>query len=169
LPYRSNNRYGFRRIHRALAEATFEGRQITLKILENPILSDINARERALIRERRCNLNGRVRMTENTTNFDDAIVSALESFGSKPSRIIHNLRTARIKMDPIDVRPNLDRLVAEQKITLVLGLYCRPQDSAGVIEHHRHVLHVQQQKILSAPNGTPLLAADRQAALNACR
>jgi hypothetical protein len=53
LPYRKNKPHGFRRIHRALAEATEAGRLVELFILENAEPEKLNAREQALIRHRR--------------------------------------------------------------------------------------------------------------------
>lgn len=51
-PYRKSSPKGFRRIHRALAEAKSQGCSITLTILENPPLAGINRREQELIGER---------------------------------------------------------------------------------------------------------------------
>lgn len=56
--YRPAKPDGFRYIHRALAEAVGEGRSITLSILENVDPALLGARERSLVRERQCNLNG---------------------------------------------------------------------------------------------------------------
>ncbi len=55
-PYRPKNPEGFRRIHRALAEA--QGGKVTLTILENVAPEILNAREAELIRERGT-LNGK--------------------------------------------------------------------------------------------------------------
>ena len=51
-PYRKNKPDSFRRVHRELAEARSNGLAVTLTILENPPLHDINRRERELIDER---------------------------------------------------------------------------------------------------------------------
>jgi hypothetical protein len=51
LPYRKHKPHGFRRIHRALA--TEAGRHVELCILENVVPEKLNAREQALIRQRR--------------------------------------------------------------------------------------------------------------------
>jgi hypothetical protein len=59
LPYRNRNPEGFRRIHKALAEAHRDGRRIELIIVENVELKiERNRREQALIKSRG-NLNGR--------------------------------------------------------------------------------------------------------------
>src|SRR4051794_9145889 len=50
-PYRKSNPDGFRRIHRELARAHQEGREITLVILENVGPAGLNRRERELIHE----------------------------------------------------------------------------------------------------------------------
>ena len=59
-PYRKGKPGGYRRIHRALAEAVQHGRRITLRILENVDESHICAREAELIKLRG-NLNGPAR------------------------------------------------------------------------------------------------------------
>jgi hypothetical protein len=51
-PYRAGNPNGFRRNHRELAQALRDGRTITLTILENARMSEINRRERELIAQR---------------------------------------------------------------------------------------------------------------------
>lgn len=51
-PYRKGSPLGFRRIHRELAQAVRVGWLITLTILENPPVADLNRREAQLIRER---------------------------------------------------------------------------------------------------------------------
>jgi hypothetical protein len=56
--YRKKKPDGFRRIHRALAEAHIKKRKIKLIILENAQEPEINHRERELIAERGA-LNGR--------------------------------------------------------------------------------------------------------------
>jgi hypothetical protein len=48
----------FRRIHHALAAAVTEGRRITLTILANSELGDLNRREQEFIRSEGANLNG---------------------------------------------------------------------------------------------------------------
>jgi hypothetical protein len=57
-PYRKSNEQGFRRIHEALAEAVNSSLKIHLRILENVEPNELNAREQALIRELRPELNG---------------------------------------------------------------------------------------------------------------
>jgi hypothetical protein len=52
-PYRPADPNGFRRIHRALAEAVTAERRITLSILENVEPGRLHAREKELIADRR--------------------------------------------------------------------------------------------------------------------
>jgi hypothetical protein len=59
-PYRKGKPSRFRRIHHALADAVRAGRTVRLIILENVPVGDINRRERAVIKERGCALNGPV-------------------------------------------------------------------------------------------------------------
>ncbi|OZI63303.1 hypothetical protein [Bordetella genomosp. 11] len=59
LPYRRNKPDGFRRVHRALADAVIKGDRITLTLLRNvPLGEDINEAERQAIRRFNCTLNG---------------------------------------------------------------------------------------------------------------
>jgi hypothetical protein len=51
-PYRPKRPEAFRHIHRVLATAVSSGTPVTLIIVENPPLPDINRRERELIRLR---------------------------------------------------------------------------------------------------------------------
>lgn len=57
-PYRKASPDGFRQVHRELAKATEEGREVVLTILENAAPADLNQREQALIKERGATLNG---------------------------------------------------------------------------------------------------------------
>ncbi|GAB7536947.1 hypothetical protein [Burkholderia sp. 3C] len=60
LPYRRSKPNGFRRIHRALAEAVYGGNLITLTLLRNVLPDeDINEAERLAIRAWDCSLNGK--------------------------------------------------------------------------------------------------------------
>lgn len=59
LPYRRGNPEGFRKVHRALAEAVLKGDRITLTLLRNvESHEDINEAERSAIRSLKCTLNG---------------------------------------------------------------------------------------------------------------
>ncbi|MEK6290628.1 MAG: hypothetical protein V4793_04410 [Paraburkholderia tropica] len=59
MAYRKGNPDGFRRVHRALAEAVSAGNRITLTLLRNVGPDeDINEAERRAIRASSCTLNG---------------------------------------------------------------------------------------------------------------
>jgi hypothetical protein len=59
LPYRKGKPDGFRRVHRALAQAVAKGDRITLTLLQNVGPDeDINEAERLAIRASNCTLNG---------------------------------------------------------------------------------------------------------------